>query len=464
MNRQRRGILCAFSAIGVLNSIIFVSNNASAEEIAPSNPPAAASNETKAAEPFAFADFTWLNGNSRQQASLLDSKYFTGEFFVDSNYIYDFNHPKDHTIDGSSEVGRAGEVQVQQLGVGGDFHYQNVRGRLMTQLGMYSTETPRNDGSTARGQWQTDNAYRYLSEAYGGYHFDIWNGINVDAGIFMSYIGLFSYYNYENWAYQPSFVSSNTPWYFNGIRVQTFPSDKLKIEYWIVNGWQSYGMYNEAPGLGIEFMWRPNGSVSIVSNNYYGHDTQDHPNRIRYHSDNSLQLKYLDNPTALVSKAALSLTVDAGCEQGGGVRCIGSSVDKPNQSFTGFMLYNRLWFDKDVHGLTIGGGAINNPGRYLVLLPPIQGATAATGSADFPLSPGSSYRAWDATITYDYMPNPYITFRVEFDHRVANVPYFVGPGGVTSPDGYNNVTVPADWKPDLVKSENRINTAMMVRF
>jgi hypothetical protein len=30
---------------------------------------------------------------------------------------------------------------------------------------------------------------RYLSEAYGGYHWDKLNGINVDAGIFMSYVG-----------------------------------------------------------------------------------------------------------------------------------------------------------------------------------------------------------------------------------------------------------------------------------
>ena len=92
----------------------------------------------------------------------------------------------------------------------------------MTQFGMYSTTTPRNDASPAvangNSQMLTDN-----SEAYGGYHFNVLHGINVDAGIFMSYIGLFSYYNSDNWAYQPSYVSSNTPWFFNGVRVQIFP-------------------------------------------------------------------------------------------------------------------------------------------------------------------------------------------------------------------------------------------------
>ncbi len=106
----------------------------------------------KAAEPFAFGDFTWLNGNSRQTEFPLDTKYFTGEFTLDANYVYDFAKPQDHTLVGSTNSGRTGEIQVEQLGVGGDFHYQNVRGRLMTQFGMYSTMTPRNDASPSRGQ------------------------------------------------------------------------------------------------------------------------------------------------------------------------------------------------------------------------------------------------------------------------------------------------------------------------
>lgn len=59
----------------------------------PGTPPAPV---LKVAEPFAFADFTWLNGNSRQKDAILDTKYFTGEFRADLNYVYDFNHPQDH--------------------------------------------------------------------------------------------------------------------------------------------------------------------------------------------------------------------------------------------------------------------------------------------------------------------------------------------------------------------------------
>jgi len=64
-------------------------------------------------DPFAFADFSWLNGNSRQKTPVFDSKAFTGELLVDTNYVYDLNHPKDHTLVGSSELGRTDEVQLQ---------------------------------------------------------------------------------------------------------------------------------------------------------------------------------------------------------------------------------------------------------------------------------------------------------------------------------------------------------------
>ena len=419
------------------------------------------------AEPFAFADWTWLNGNPRTKTPAFDSKFFTPEIRADVDYIYDFAHPKDDTIGGSSEVFRAGEVQLTQLGVGGDFHYDNVRARLMTQFGMYSQTTPRNDPSASRGQWNLDNAYRYVSEAYGGYHFNAMHGINVDAGIFMSYVGLFSYYNFDNWAYQPSYVSSNTPWFFNGVRVQFFPTEKLKIEPWFVNGWQAYGRFNSRPGFGGQILWRPTPWLSITGNQYaLGADTLNNPGRIRYHTDDSIQVRYYNNPDGRLSKAAFSLTGDLGCEHGGGVSCFGNTPSGPKQSFVGFMLYNRFWFDKDRFGVTIGGGKINNPGRYLVLIPPINGATATSGTPYFTANPGDPYKAWDASGTFDYMPSQYITFRWEYNHREASVPYFSGSGGVTPPGGNQGTpgSVVAGWTPDLRRNENRLNMAILVKF
>jgi len=429
--------------------------------------------KTPKAEPFAFADWTWMNGNPRTKEAAFDSKFFTPEVRVDVAYHYDFNHPKDDTIGGSSEVFRSNEVGLTHLGVGGDFHYDHVRARVLSQIGLYSTATPRNDASFSRGQWQLDNAYRYVNEAYGGYHFDALHGINVDAGIFLSYVGLFSFYNFDNWAYQPSYVSSNTPWFFTGMRIQVFPTEKLKIEPWIINGWQSYGRYNGRLGFGGQVLYRPTGWLEVLSNNYgAGADAFGIPNRTRYHTDNSIEVKYYDHPERFLDKMAFSLTGDAGCESGGGVTC---TTNKKNaagqiiaykQSFLGFMLYNRWWFHKDRYGLTVGGGKINNPGRYLVLLPPINGATATSGTPYFTENPGDPFKAWDMSATYDYMPSQYITFRWEFNHRHANVPYWTGPGGITPAGGNTGApgSIVGGFQPDLRKTEDRGTMAILVKF
>ncbi len=188
---------------------------------------------------------------------------------------------------------------------------------------------------------------------------------------------------------------------------------------------------------------------------------------------------------------AFSLTGDLGCEYGGGVSChhnepLVGTKGGPKQSFAGWMLYNRWWFDKDKYAITLGGGAFDNPGRYLTLLQPINGADAISGSPYFPEGPGLPFKAWDNSVTFDYMPRQYITFLWEFGYRHADVPYFTGRGGITPPGGNNGApgqfvcmdNTPAGtaltptscandggvWYPDLRKDEPSLRMAIMVKF
>jgi hypothetical protein len=411
-------------------------STAPAAQQAPPAAPAAPAVDNQT--PFAFGDFTWLNGSPRNKKVALDTPFFTPEVRFDTHFMQSLNHPIDHTLGGSTESFRSGEVQEEQVSVGGDFHMDNVRGRILTMYGLFATTTPRNDASPGVGQWDLRNAYRYISEAYGGYHFNVQHGINVDAGIFVSYIGLFSYYNFDNWTYQPSFVSSNTPWFFNGLRVQWFPTNKLKIEPWLINGWQSYGKPNNRLGFGGQILWQPTESLKLVFNNYMnGADAVGVPDRKRVHTDDSIEVRYYNSPESTsVSKMAFSFTADAGCEYGGGVTCNGGKGG-PKQQFLGWMLYDRIWFHKDLFAVTLGGGKMTNPGRYLTLLPPINGADAFTGSPYFTANPGDQAHQWDGTFTFQYMPKDFITFWGEGGYRQSDIPYFSGSGGITPPGGNN---------------------------
>jgi hypothetical protein len=384
---------------------------------------------------------------------------------------------------------------------------------------MFATTTPRNDASSAVGQWQLSDAYRYFSEANAGYHFDVNHGLNVDAGVFVSYVGLFSYYNFDNWTYQPSFVSSNTPWFFNGLRVQWWPTQDLKIEPWLINGWQSYAKFNRHPGFGGQILWIPNENLKLVFNTYSigqdnlncqannnnGQGTIDtlcqpqnggnpnaaagsfvgagppvnYANVTRFHEDDSVLVKYYDakgQGGAGVSKMAFSLTWDFGCEYGGGVHCTAG----PNkEEFLGVMLYDRTWFHNDLYAITLGGGFMNNPGRYLALTPPINGATAATGSPYFTQQPGQKLYQWDTQLNLQYMPKDWITWWTEATFRHSSVPYWSGEGGVTPPGGNNGSPASCvgggadattgqcsagDWFPDLRTREIVLGAGVMVKF
>ena len=492
--------------------------SSSSSVVAPVGPQATEKGNSAAkappSEPFAYADWTWMNGTPRNKDAVWNSKFFTPEIRLDTNFVSSFNHPKDDSLGGSTEIFRSNEIQVEQISFGGDFHWQNVRARILTLGGMFGVTTPRNDASVGRGQWDLRGAYKYFGEAYGGYHFNVNHGLNIDAGIFVSYIGLFSYYNFDNWTYQPSYVSSNTPWFFNGVRIQWFPTAKLKIEPWIINGWQSYGRFGNHPGLGGQILYRPKPWLSFVFNNYgFGEDTLTFTNpglgRSRIHTDDSVEVKYYDHPERTLDKMAFSLTGDLGCEYGGGVTCwhntkAGTAAATTKQAFAGWMFYNRFWFKKDLFGLTIGGGVLDNPGRYLTLLQPINGADAVSGSPYFTTNPGNPYKAWDTSVTFDWMPRQYITFRSEFGYRHADQPYFTGRGGITPPGGNTgspgsyvctngvNASVASSfapsgngfaldnangavqascaaigmnvWQPDLRKDEPSVRLAIMVKF
>jgi len=415
------------------------STSATAQDAAATAPPA----KKPPAEPFSLYDYTWMNANPRNHDTPLATKYFTPEIRIDTNYILDYNHPVDHSMGGATESFRSGEVQLEQVSFGGDLRVNNVRFRVLTMNGLFATTTPRNDASFGVGQWDLRGAYKYFSEAWGGYHFNVNHGLNVDAGIFVSYIGLFSYYNFDNWAYQPSFVSSNTPWFFNGLRIQWFPTAKLKIEPWFINGWQSYAKYNSRPGLGGQILWRPNGWLSLVFNNYgMGTDVLGNPNISRIHTDDSVEVKYYDHPNAKLDYMAFTVTGDLGCQYGAasplvsGMSCFTNHPGSPKTSFVGAMAYNRWDFAKNHYGITFGGGFLNNPGRYLTLLPPINGADAVTGSPYFTENPGDKFHGIDGTLTFDYMPDQFVTFRLETGYRHSDVPYWTGHGGITPPGAF----------------------------
>ncbi len=188
-------------------------------------------------------------------------------------------------------------------------------------------------------------------------------------------------------------------------------------------------------------------------------------------------------------RAAMTFTFDIGCETGGGgapivagttqaakVDCATNHTATTGvqaQNFIGAMAYERFWFDHDKFAISFGGGWISNPGGYLVLLPPVNGATAISGSPYFTKfgNPGQNFAGLRLPDQLRLDATQFVTWQAGFTERGTNVPYFVGPGGITPPGGnqgspgslvYNpNGTL---WEPDLRKQERRFIFALMVHL
>ena len=125
---------------------------------------------------------------------------------------------------------------------------------------------------------------------------------------------------------------------------------------------------------------------------------------------------------------------------------------------------------------------MNNPGRYLALVPPINGATSQSGTPYFTENPGQKLYQWDMQLNLQYMPKDWITWWTEATYRHSNVPYWSGQGGVTPPAG--NTGAPASfvcnsgsiagsdncasqgglWYPDLRTREVIWGAGVMVKF
>jgi hypothetical protein len=392
--------------------------------------------------PFGAHDYSWMNGTNDQPASLLVMGPVTWSLYVDTYYAWQFYQPIDHTIFPTTTAPRFDEFSLNLGYVGVDVTgLDGPIGRLYVQYGSIVNTIAGQDTSTQRGFFLNSGFLQYVQQAAAGWHFHALHGVNTELGIFPSYIGLESYLPEENWCYTHAFLADATPYYFFGGRGQIYPSDTLKIEIWLVNGWQTFGNWNEAPSGGYLWNWRPNGWLSLVNSVYVGQTAHVDPGPLRVYSDNNIQVKYVDRPKAAVLQwMAVSLVADAGYQH---------NPNAPSGPMGGFTLTNRWeWTDQWKTSLRVDW--LYDTTQAISPMFPV--------GAYYPWRGTNPFSAEGVTATVDYWPSPWLLTRVEYSHRNANQPLFSGHEGITGPNGFLPTTPAqaAAFTPDLRYSDDRV--------
>lgn len=406
--------------------------------------------------PFGAYDYSWMNGNNRQPPSLLTTGPLTFELYVDGFYDYQFSKPKDHTIFPATVAARHNEFGINLATIGVEVTgLDGPIGRLYLQEGINTETDSGQDATTTRGYFLQQRSLLAIQQVGAGWHFHELDGINFEVGLFPSYVGLESYLPQENWNYLRPFLSDFTPYYFTGSRTQIFISPQTKLELWLVNGWQTYGKFNEAFGIGYLYNWRPNGHFSLSHSIYDGSEEPADNQSNRFYTDNYLQWQYYRGSAGgIIQSSAVSVVVDWGYETRGANNRGGANGPMYGTSISNRIEYSPKW------ATTLRYDYYYDKTQALVIAPPRASDGAQAAPIDYPNGPfqGSGY-----TATVDFLPSPWLIYRLEYMHREANFPIFSGHGGITSDNGLKGGSQNG-FIPDLRQSDDRLVANVTLRL
>lgn len=398
--------------------------------------------------PFGGFDASWMNGNNRQPSSLLVMGPLTWTVYVDAYFAWQFRQPVDHTIFPTTTAPRHNETSINLALLGIDLTgLDGPIGRIYLQYGANTETVTGQDTSKSRGFYLSNRAFDYIQQVSAGWHFHVRHGLNLEVGIFSSYIAMESYLSQENWSYTHPFVSDFTPYYLSGVRLQFFPTRRTKLELWLVNGWQTFGQWHEARAGGHLFNWRPREWLSLTHVLYVGQDAAGDAGSVRAYTDNYLQLRYFQGASRrAIRSAALSLVADLGYERRG---------DAPSGLMAGGSLTNRFEWTAQ-WATTLRGDIFYDQTKALVLQFPL--------ASPYKL-PAGSFLGGGVAVTLDFLPSPWLLLRAEYAHRNASLPYFSGPAGITGPGGVLLPPASQDqFSPDLRTDDDRLIANVTVRL
>ncbi len=394
--------------------------------------------------PFGFGDFSWLNGHNRQPSSILAVGPVTPSVYVDAYYAFQFHQPVDHVIFASTAGARHNEISVNMAAIGLDVTgLDGPIGRVILQYASNVETVNAQDASVGRGYFLTARAFQYLQQASVGWHFHALHGINLEAGILPSHIGMETLLTQENWNYSRPFLSDFTPYYLMAGRIEIYPTDRLFLQGWVANGWQTYGKWHETMAFGYLLNWRPTERLSLTTAGYAGTDDRTQAGAVRLYTDNYAQWRFQKSATGALRSGAISIVADGGGETVTGAVGLGAAIATRLDWAHGF-------------GTTFRADTYWDAKQTFITRFPV-------GSPYVLPDQNQPFFGVGLTATLDYSPSPWILFRAEYMHRAATTHYFSGPGGITGPGGVP-ATDPSTFTPDLRKTDDRVILAATLRL
>lgn len=183
------------------------------------------------------------------------------EFFgyVGVYYGYDFNNPAGLTRPGFLySENLHNQIAVNLALLGARYTGERVRGTFAIQTGTYP------DANYA----PEPQVFKNIYEAWGGVK--VANHLWLDAGIFLSHIGLEGPNSRDNLTLTRSIMADNSPYYEAGAKLTYDPGKKWLVSVLAINGWQVIRDRNQNEAVGTQVQFRPSPKWLLNSSTFVG--------------------------------------------------------------------------------------------------------------------------------------------------------------------------------------------------
>jgi len=207
--------------------------------------------------------------------------------FFDAYYAYDFERPITRDRAYTTQPARHNEFNINLAFVEARISGERVRGRFALQTG---TSVNLNYAAEVNNR----ELAQLIQEAVAG--FRLADNLWIDAGIYLSHIGLESWISCDNWTYTRSLCSDYSPYYQSGVKATLQASPKFALQLHFLNGWQNIAENNNNKALGLQAAFMPSGKISLTYNNFIGNEQSDAlASRTRFFND--VVLKFSLSPS-----------------------------------------------------------------------------------------------------------------------------------------------------------------------
>lgn len=187
--------------------------------------------------------------------------------FGDVYYNMNMNYPKAAELNYSTQAARNNEFNINLAFVDAKLSTEKARGRLAFQ---YGTSVNANYAPELNQRYSNQLSVRNIQEAYAG--IKIGKKTWVDAGIYFGNIGFESWISGNNWLYTRALVLDYVPYYSTGIRISHELTEKLNIQFHLMNGWSNITDNNRNKAVGMQVSYKMRKDLLLTYNNFIGNE------------------------------------------------------------------------------------------------------------------------------------------------------------------------------------------------